>query len=270
MFKRFLSATMAVALAAMVMAPAGALATEIEWGNNGGSSEVTGDSYAVEAVLDVTLPGDLAFGINPLYLDADGDTATTGDNTQIVATDYVIQNYSNVPVLISAKTSVKGGADTKIVTVPAINANTGELSPSAITAKEVYLAMMLPTTAATITDEEAKLTTTAFTLKNAATVSMGGITLDTTAKEVLFRLAKADADGNAVAAGTSGFTFGGAVNPDAVYGTGEEADVTVTTVFTMNTLTSGQYDGGYAVASSGAVQFDGTVVIPTGGSVTFK
>lgn len=39
-----------------------------EWNTNGGSSTVEGDAYVVQPTIEVELPGDLTFGVNPLML----------------------------------------------------------------------------------------------------------------------------------------------------------------------------------------------------------
>ena len=62
------------------------------------ATSVTLRAFPVDPVIEVELPGDLAFGINPLSLDADDDG--TADD-QIVTSQYMITNYSNVPVLIN-------------------------------------------------------------------------------------------------------------------------------------------------------------------------
>lgn len=68
-----------------------------EWNNNNGEQVVIGDGTVVTPVLEVQLPGDLAFAIDPLKIE---------NNMQIIGGDYNIINYSNVPVKITVNPSI--------------------------------------------------------------------------------------------------------------------------------------------------------------------
>ena len=76
MLKKKLSTFLAVALAA-VMLPTTFLAGESD--TNGGTAEMEWGMYGVEPIIQVELPGDMAFAVNPLYLDANED-GISGDD----------------------------------------------------------------------------------------------------------------------------------------------------------------------------------------------
>ena len=60
--------------------------------------------------------------------------------------------------------------------------------------------------------------------------------------DVNFKLNKVSANGEPATDGVSGFTFVGAVNPNATF---DDGDITVSTTFTLTTLTEAQYTNGY-------------------------
>ena len=264
--KKLLSAILSASLVA-AMLPTGVMASD--WNTNGGEATVEGGSYIVEPIIEVELPGDLTFGINPLYLDADED----GDkeSTQIVSGQYIITNYSNVDVLVSAKTSLTKGADSKvsILTDTTVDSISGELAATA-DVKNAFLAIMLPKAAATITDEGVTITTNIVDLAtngDSAADEIGGYVLGTdagAATEVLFKLTKFDyTTEELAAANVSGFTFDGAVDPNATF---VEGDLTVQTVFTLNTLTDDQSSGSYEPLELNSATFDSTIVQVKSGS----
>lgn len=250
---------MALALtAAMLSSSMTAFASEatIDWGANGGKTTLEFYNYTVDPALEVLLPGELAFAINPLRLDADDNTATTDDKVQIVSSDYVIRNYSDVDVLITSQTRAKAGdgvTDIQFVTTaPAADTNydseTGELV-SETNKRAVLLAMELPSGAATAdadSESGAKLTYTKIAWDGSTGVAAGsGDALKNqyllggeTATEVLFLLqAPTKTDGSFEKETVSGFSFSGAVDPTKAYA---ESDVTVETIFTMNAVTQAQ------------------------------
>lgn len=139
MFRKKVIAT--ATTAALVTGMFAGTAMAAEWNENGGSQTVEGVSTAVQPTISVELPGDLAFGINPLKLDADEDQKADG---QIVATSYGIVNYSNVPVLVNAKTSAKAGTGVNLKASIEYNSNTNELKPTADTDKDVFLLQVFP------------------------------------------------------------------------------------------------------------------------------
>lgn len=218
-----------------------------EWNTNGGETSVEGDAWTVDPVIEVELPGDLAFGINPLSLDADDDG--TADD-QIVTSQYMITNYSNVPVLINASTTLTGGTNVDILADADYETN-GDLKASA-NKKAIWMVQLYPTAAATISEEGNALNVTdvAATDKNA---DIKGNPLGATAAEALFLL-KANTGETLDPACVSGFVFGGAADPNATFD--ETDELKVTTTFTLNTLSANQVDNDYSARTG----YDATVV----------
>lgn len=222
-----------------------------DWNTNGGSAEVTGDAYAVEPTIEVELPGDLAFGINPLKLATNEDGTGTD---QIVSGQYVITNYSNVPVLIKTETTLTGGEKVDILAEANYESNK---DLKATTDKKAIWMLQLNPTAPAAADAEGNVTLTVEPLKfdgSDKTTTAKGKALGTTAAETLFELAAAKADGTFNAASVSGFKFSGLVDPKSTYT--EEDKIQVKTVFTLNTLSQNQIDNDYEAATG----YDTTVV----------
>ena len=243
MFRKKVIAT--ATTAALVTGMFAGTAMAAEWNENGGSQTVEGVSTAVQPTISVELPGDLAFGINPLKLDADEDQKADG---QIVATSYGIVNYSNVPVLVNAKTSAKAGTGVNLKASIEYNSDTNELKPAADT--DVFLLQVFPKTGGVAYSDDTGVTITGNTITKKATSgvndattaqAVGALVLSETANSVDFKLAAFE-DDTVKAANASGFTFDGVVNPNATFADG---DVTVSTVFTLSVISQKQYADGY-------------------------
>ena len=243
MFRKKVIAT--ATTAALVTGMFAGTAMAAEWNENGGSQTVEGVSTAVQPTISVELPGDLAFGINPLKLDADEDQKADG---QIVATSYGIVNYSNVPVLVNAKTSAKAGTGVNLKASIEYNSDTNELKPAAD--NDVFLLQVFPKTGGVAYSDDTGVTITGNTITKKATSgvndattaqAVGALVLSETANSVDFKLAAFE-DDTVKAANASGFTFDGVVNPNATFADG---DVTVSTVFTLSVISQKQYADGY-------------------------
>ena len=262
MFRKKLAAFLATALM-VVSLPATFLAGE--WNTNGGTGEAEGSNWSVDPVIEVELPGDLAFGINPLYLDANED-GVAGD-AQIVTGQYIIKNFSNIDVLVTADTSVRAGDEVtgiNFLTTNTTDSVTGELVSNASPAvRNVYLVQMLPKAPATVSGEEVILNVNEFTLASGSKDEIGGVVLASDAQRVLFKLDSClVSDGAHVLqpSNISGFTFAGAVDPNAQY---LEGEVIVKTVFTLTTLTENQSNNAYVTSSHNSASYDATVVVAT-------
>lgn len=233
MFKKFLATATVVA---MMTGSFGMTAFAADWGTEGGSTDVEGSNYAVNPVIEVELPGSLEFGVNPLYLDADGDDQTT--EGQIVSGDYCIINYSNVAVLISSSTVVTAKDDVSLLTDADWNTTTNEIKP--VTSKKaVWLTMMFPQVA--VAEDAPKLTPLTFTKGTSKNANIVGYTLGASATEVKFALSAYGTELKPENIGA--FQFGGAVDPNAVF---VEEDLSVKTTFTLNTLTADQKTNSWA------------------------
>lgn len=247
MYKKKLIASATTAVLVTGMLAGTAMADELN--ENGATQTVTGESSAVQPIISVELPGDLTFAINPLRLDANDDGTK---DEQIVATSYGIVNYSNVPVLVNAKTKAVAANNTNLIgstgTVT-YNANTDELT-SADGAKDVLLIQAFPKASDGVawSNDTVTVKTQDFTkIANVAGAkTQGGLILSDSENDVNFKLNKVSANGEPAADGVSGFTFVGAVNPNATF---DDGDITVSTTFTLTTLTTAQYNDGYKTAT---------------------
>ena len=245
MIKRRLMATAMTAALITSMFATTAMAEDAtkEWNSNGGSMTVEGTTTVVEPTIEVELPADLSFGINPLKLNV-AEEGQTANNKQIVGADYFIKNYSNVDVLVKASTTVKGADTVDILSKGAYDTNSYELTPTKD--KKSVLLIQAMATAITVSGESVTATYGDFkatkTDSNSVSAVNGeaGAILGTTATDVLFKLAKND--GTLKADNIGAFTFDGSVDPTAAFA---DEDVTVKTVFTLNTLTDSQSQNSY-------------------------
>lgn len=250
MIKRRLMATAMTAALITSMFATTAFADETKaWNTDGGSLTVEGASTTVEATLEVELPTDLSFGINPLKLDVSEDSSKP-NKKQIVGADYLITNYSNVDVLVKASTKVTAESTVDLKTAGAYDDKSFELSPTK-DKKAVLLIQALATAITVGTDESVTTTygdfTASATASNDATSVNGkaGAILGAGDTDILFKLAKND--GTLKSANIGAFTFDGSVDPNAAF---TDGDVKVTTVFTMSTLTDNQSTNSYEASAT--------------------
>lgn len=224
-------ATIAAITTSMMAIPVSASQQTPEWNTNGGRDEREGGTYVVAPVIEVELPGSLEFGLNPLKLEASEDPAVS-NKAQIVSGTYVVTNYSNVPVEVTASTKVTAGADVEMLGATFVaadwDATNKQLNPKT-GKKAVLLVQMYPSK-----------------IENDGSMTVGTVTAGRTAKDIpgdilttadpattpCFVLDSFDED-NAKAS-MAGFKFDGALDPNAAY---TETDIKVSTVFTMNTVT---------------------------------
>lgn len=259
--KRMLATTMAATMMLSVTAQA---AEAIEWNNDNGQSVVVGESTVVQPVLEVALPGDLAFTLDPLYIEGD---------KQVVGGDYNVINYGNVEVKVTVNPSVITNEVLSIVgTTPALATGNDkkykDLTPAQSGKKAVYLTAIPADKPTTIADaNEDGVYEFAYT---AATGDVGRAASAGTGEEFTIGAATAGADTglqvilNAAAADTKGtvsfafdlekyteaddgilnsanvksissFTIGGAVDPTVTF---EDGDVNIQAVYTMEVLTA--------------------------------
>ena len=144
--KRMLATTMAAAM--MLSTTMQASASEaIEWNNDNGESVVTGEGIVVQPILEVALPGDLAFTLDPLYIE---------NKQQVGGGDYNVINYGNVDVKVTVNPSVvkNDGVVSVVSTAPALT--TDKLRYKDLTPvsgkKAVYLTAIPADKASTIVD----------------------------------------------------------------------------------------------------------------------
>lgn len=253
MVKRMMRTGVALlAVSSMFAMTAFAADEEIGWNADGGSLQIEGDAWTVDPVIEVELPGDLAFGINPMSLDADEDG--TADK-QIVSGTYTIANYSNIPVLVETTTKLSGGSDVDILS-DADYDDAGDLKKSTDKKKAIWMVQLLPTGATTQEEEGYKLKVTDLTATDTNATAKGLYIGkdDSDAAKALFKL-EAGTGETFNPKSVSGFKFAGAVDPNATFT--EEDAVKVTTVFKLNTLSANQADNNYETLDTG---YDDTVV----------
>lgn len=216
-----------------------------EWNNDGGKAEVEGSNTVVEAAIEVELPGDLMFGLNPLRLtteDPANPEATV--SSQIVTGQYAVINYSNVPVVVSASTAVTAKQDVELTQSPTKDTNTGELE-HVDGKKSIYLVQEYPTDITVNSEGVVNLSVNGVTIDNA--IDSSGAALDTAnTTDVIFSLAKWGEQEQPLPANVGGFKFGGALDPNAGYA---EEDITLKTTYTLTTVTEQQAQAGYTPKS---------------------
>lgn len=241
--KNLLAASASIAaLATMLVVPA--VADETETG-----TVVEGTNSVITAEIDVTLPAELPFGINPLKLDADGDTETTpNDNVQIIASDFLFYNNGQTPVIVTtetkaAKTENSTGKAT-ITNAAVYNEASGEMEVS-MDAAELFLLQAFPERMyvsgdlETVTTESAAVTNLLSITNEATAVTNGACVVSTGANKVYYALDKLSSSGLYEVKNVGSFSFTGAVDPQATF---EEGEFTVSTVFNLDIISDAQYE----------------------------
>lgn len=233
---------------------------DTEWNINGARTTVEGEAYTVDPVIEVELPGELTFGINPLSLDADEDGTA---DSQIISGEYLIVNNSNVPVLVGTTTKLICGENIEVKTTLVANTDLDSKTKDLVSSenkKAIWMAQLLPTAASAATEDGYTLGKTTAptpgTAPSASTLKGKAIgSTDDDAASVLFELA-ANTGETIKPECISGFKFAGFVDPTKTY---EEADaIKVTTVFTLNTLSANQVANSYKPITG----YDKTIVEP--------
>ena len=240
MTKKRLFSSLAVAAMITSMFATTAFAEDPEWNSQGGKATVEGGVYTVEPTVEVAIPGDLTFGINPLKLNA-AEEGQTENKNQIISTDYSVINYSNVPVIVDVAVTATQGSGVTIMDTATYDTKTKELTHSADT-KNAFLCMSVNKTAAFASDAftftygtvDDTITNTATAKAQASLVLSSG-----TASNAKFGLKAASTNMEGAAAS---FKFQGAVDPQSAFA---EGDVTVSAVYTLSMLTENQLSTGY-------------------------
>ncbi len=222
-----------------------------EWNINGGQQEVEGEMWVQQPVIEVELPGNLDFGINPFKLAVSGAGENGAPITdQIISGEYYVTNYSNVAVAVTAATYISA-ADDKVALMAKddIVWNTAnELETSAMAGrKAVWLVQLYPTDIR-VDDTGNSMTVTGITAGTTTGTNAAGDTLvkggeaDVVKRPVFVLAAWDETSNDTKKASIAGFQFGGAVDPGAAF---EDGDITVTTVFELRLLTAAQADKNY-------------------------
>lgn len=104
MLTKLLSATMIATM--MLSMSVFADDTVKDWNTDGGQGTVEGEGTVITPVIEIGLPGDMSFQIDPFMVDS-------GDK-QIVAGDYNIVNYGNVAVGVDVYPTIIKGSDSNL------------------------------------------------------------------------------------------------------------------------------------------------------------
>ena len=249
--KKFLAALSTAAITTSLLATTALAGTTqtIEWNNNGGTATGEGSGSVRVPVIEVEVPLELPFAMNPykLNLAEEGADAITD---QIWSDNYMIINHSEVPVAVktSSSASVASTDPVELETTVTIDTNSKKYTGTTAANKNAFIGMQF---AKTITLANDAYTCSygdplVFTTETAATGTIAvenegtlqkanGLLLGSTAKEATFVLntdAKAANGGNAVA-----FKYVGAIN-DSTTKTYVDEDIKVKTVYTLSVLAS--------------------------------
>lgn len=230
-----------------------------EWNTQGGSAEVEGEGTYVEPVIEVELPGDLAFGINPLQLDADEDGTA---DAQIISGTYPVINRGNVRVAITAETVATPGGNVDVLTDAAYDTVSKDLA--AVAGKQAVWLVQLYPTAVTVDAEGAVGLTVTDVADEDQNADIAGQVVskdDTAPTKVKFMLEPyKETSGKMEATCASGFKFSGAVDPNAAFAEGDT--LTVKTKYTLTTVSENQKTTKYEPfkATNATVNFDASVV----------
>jgi hypothetical protein len=96
------------------------------------SGDIDGDSEVISAVLNVTLPANLNFALNPLEL----GTVTAG--SQITSTNYIFVNSTGAPVEIGLDITATGAAGVRFVP----DASTLKQDDTSVVDKDIFFAAL--------------------------------------------------------------------------------------------------------------------------------
>lgn len=263
---RFTKLMALAAIASMVASSVSVSANSLTPENT--SQKVEGDAWVQAPTVEVELPGDLTFGINPLRITVNNEEAGISSvSAQIIGSDYTVTNYSDVNVIVSANTKASMGSgvtDVSFNEAPTYDADSREMDP-ADGKKNIWLAQLYPTSGTTVTPDGAdwytvSLNVTEPTYADGVEGTVMGQTVSTGDANVQFRLAPFNSTDNVLVSGNvSGFRFAGSVDPNANF---KDGDVHVETLFSLTTVTKDQADNSYEdfEAPNSQTGFDSTVV----------
>lgn len=116
MLTKLLSATMIATM--MLSMSVFADDTVKDWNTDGGQGTVEGEGTVITPVIEIGLPGDMSFQIDPFMVDS-------GDK-QIVAGDYNIVNYGNVAVGVDVYPTIIAGTNSNLEVETAATLVTGD------------------------------------------------------------------------------------------------------------------------------------------------
>lgn len=249
--KKFLAALSTAAITTSLLATtAFAATTTPEWNNNGGQATGEGGGEVRVPVIEVEVPLELPFAVNPykLNLAEEGDAITD----QIWSDNYMIINHSEVPVAVKTESYATVGADVTLDASVATNSESKKFEGSAPTKKCVMLGMQFATDIALANDAytidygdklrfdaETPATGEAAISNEASLQAKNGLLLasgETAKEEATFVLGTEAVEADvAKGVNAAAFKYVGAVN-DSTTEVYVDEDLKVTTVYTLSVL----------------------------------
>lgn len=263
--KKFLAALSTAAITTSLLATTAFAATPtIEWNNNGGTAQGEGSGEVRLPVIEVEVPLELPFAVNPYKLNLSEEDGTSITD-QIWSDNYMIINYSEVPVAVKTASKATPGTDVALETAVTINTDTGKHEGTDPTKKNAFLGMQFGKTIAFANDAYTviydALVFDASNVKDEATLqAKGGLLLNdgsTATEDVTFVLDIPSDTNTAAGKNAAAFKYVGVLN-DSTTDAYTDEDLKVTTVYTLSVLASDDIDAtgtndpkGYEAAAAG-------------------
>ncbi len=247
--KKFLAALSTAAITTSLLATTAFAATPaIEWNNNGGTATGEGSGEVRLPVIEVEVPLELPFAVNPYKLNLSEEDGTSITD-QIWSDNYMIINYSEVPVAVKTASKATPGTDVTLETAVTINADTGKHEGTDPTKKNAFLGMQFGKTIAFTNDAYAvtydALVFDASNVKDKPSLQgKGGLLLNdgsTATEDVTFVLDVPSDTNTAAGKNAAAFKYVGVLN-DSTTDAYTDEDLKVTTVYTLSVLASDDID----------------------------
>ena len=248
--KKFLAALSTAAITTSLLATTAFAATTPEWNNNGGQATGEGGGEVRVPVIEVEVPLELPFAVNPykLNLAEEGDAITD----QIWSDNYMIINHSEVPVAVKTESYATVGSDVTLESAVATDTKSKKFIGADATKKGVMLGMQFATDIALANDAytidygdklrfdaETPATGETAITNEASLQAKNGLLLgsgDTNKEEATFVLGTEAVEADvAKGVNAAAFKYVGAVN-DSTTEVYADEDLKVTTVYTLSVL----------------------------------
>lgn len=241
--KKFLAALSTAAITTSLLATT---AFADNWNTNGGTETGEGSGTVRVPVIEVEVPVELPFAVNPykLNLAEEGATAITD---QIWSDNYMIINHSEVPVAVKTASKATPSADIELATALKIDSNTKKYVHSSDSSKKsAFLGMQFAKTVEFKSDAyEIKYDYTAWTPADGddktKLQAIGGLLLNdgASATEDAMVILNNETESNTTGGkNAAAFKYTGFLNDSATAAYTDE-DLKVTTVYTLTVLANG-------------------------------
>ena len=241
--KKFLAALSTAAITTSLLATTAFAASTPEWNNNGGQATGEGGGTVRVPVIEVEVPLELPFAVNPykLNLAEEGQTAITD---QIYSDNYMIINHSEVPVAVATASKATAGTGVTLETAVKFDTNTGKHVGTTATEKNAFLGMQFAKTIA-FSNDAYNVTYDTWTPADAdaaaALQAKGGLLLSATDENLTVVLDVESDTNTAAGKNAAAFKYVGLLN-DSCTAAYTDDDLKVTTVYTLSVLASDDID----------------------------